>query len=129
MSGNINVNVTRNGIVTDMVVSAIFNALADGEKCLCELKDAIGVPRTWESYDIRMLEDLKAIESRTADDGYQYYSLTPSRALWYLRRAQNRPEPVSVARRQPERYDSAIEWTRKAMPRISEFESMLRRGF
>lgn len=128
MSGNINVNATRNGIATDPIASAIFNALAEGEKCLCDLKEAIGIPQTWESYDIRMLEDLKAIESRTAN-GYKYYSLTPSRALWYMRRSMAREEPVKSGQRQPVKYESAVEWLRQTMPRLSEYESLLRRGF
>lgn len=127
MSGNININAKGNGIATDPVSSAIFNALAEGEKCLCELKAAIGIPQTWESYDIRMLEDLKAIESRTAN-GYKYYSLTPSRALWYLQRSVTRQEPSMSGQRQPVKYESAVEWVRPALPRLSEFETLLRRG-
>jgi hypothetical protein len=126
MSGNINVNATRNEI-NGPDASAIFNALAE-EKCLCELKEAIGIPQTWESYDIRMLEDLNAIESRTAN-GYKYYSLTPSRALWYIRRSMGREEPVKSGQRQPVKYESAVEWLRQTMPRLSEYEGLLRRGF
>ena len=112
---------------SDPIAAAIFEALATGEKCLCELKEIIGIPLTWESYDLRMLEDLNAIQSRDRD-GYKYYSLTPSRSLWYVRRSMITDEPETVAARRPVRYDSALEYTRRTMPRVSEFEALLRRG-
>ena len=115
----------RNG--SDPIATAIFEALATGEKCLCELKEIIGIPATWESYDLRMLEDLHAIQSRTMD-GYKYYSLTPNRALWYVRRAMATDEPETVVVRRPARYDSAVEHLRRTTPVVSEFEALLRRG-
>ena len=65
-----NVKMTK----SDPIATAIFDALATGEKCVCELKEAIGIPQTWESYDLRVLENMKAIESRTVN-GYKHYSL------------------------------------------------------
>jgi DNA-binding transcriptional ArsR family regulator len=112
---------------SDPIATAIFEALATGEKCLCELKEIIGIPPTWESYDLRMLEDLNAIQSRTRD-GYKYYSLAPSRSLWYVRRSQVAGEPETVPVRRPAPYDSALEHLRRTTPRVAEFEAMLRRG-
>ena len=117
-------NATRKA---DPIATAIFNVLATGEKCLCELKEAIGIPPTWELYDLRVLEDLKAIQSRT-EDGYQYYSLGPSRSLWYLRRSILAAEPETAPYRRPVRYETALEHARRTMPRISEYEAALRRG-
>jgi DNA-binding transcriptional ArsR family regulator len=111
----------------DPIATALFEALATGEKCLCELKEIIGIPPTWESYDLRMLEDLNAIQSRTRD-GYKYYSLTPSRSLWYMRRSLATDEPETVPARRPVAYDSALEHLRRTTPRVSEFEALLRRG-
>jgi DNA-binding transcriptional ArsR family regulator len=71
-------------IKSDPIAMAIFDALATGEKCLCELKEIIGIPPTWESYDLRMLEDLHVIQSRTMN-GYTYYSLTPGQTPRYVR--------------------------------------------
>lgn len=118
-----NVKLTK----ADPIATAIFDALATGEKCLCELKEIIGIPSTWESYDLRMLEDLNAIQSH-ARDGYRYYSLTPSRSLWYVRRCMTKDEPETMPVRRPLRYDSALEYTRRTMPRIAEAEALLRRG-
>ncbi len=114
-------------IKTDPIVTAIFDALATGEKCLCELKELAGVPQTWDLYDLRMLEDHKAIQSRSAN-GYRYYSLTPSRALWYLRKIEARTEQGAYRIRPPVHYDTAIEYARRAMPRMAEYEAVLRRG-
>jgi hypothetical protein len=114
-------------IKPDPITTAIFEALATGEKCLCELKEIIGIPPTWELYDLRVLEEQKAIRSRTAN-GYLYYSLTPSRTLWYLRRSAARAAQVPAPVRCPVQYDSALEYTRRTMPRISEYEAVLRRG-
>jgi DNA-binding transcriptional ArsR family regulator len=112
---------------TDPIATAIFNALATGEKCICELKEAIGIPQTWESYDLMMMEDLKAIQSRDVD-GWKHYSLAPGRTLRYVRKSSVTEEPVAVTARRPVRYDSAIEYLRQTMPRISEFEAAARRG-
>lgn len=128
MCGNLNTTIVKNGIETDPIVSTIFNVLADGEKCVCEIKEAIGIPQTWESYDLMMLEDLDAIKSRTVN-GHKHYSLSPSRSLWYLRRSMTRQEPVETSRRQPVKYESAIEWLRPTLPHLSEFEAVFRRGF
>ena len=114
-------------IKADPITAAIFKALADGEKCICDLKEAIGIPRTWVSYDLMMLEDLKAIKSRTVN-GHKYYSLGESRALWHLRRWVERQEPATEGTVRPVEYDSAVEWVRRSMPRISEAEAMFRRG-
>jgi len=111
----------------DPIVSAILDLLATGEKCLCELKDAIGIPRTWELYDLRVLEDLEAVKSRTAN-GYRYYSLTAGGLRNCLRRPMASAGPENVPVRRPVRYDSALEYTRRRMPRISEYEAALRRG-
>jgi DNA-binding transcriptional ArsR family regulator len=114
-------------IVSDPIAAAIFDALATGEKCLCELKEVIGIPPTWESYDLRMLEDLHAIQSRTMN-GYKYYSLAPGQTLRHVRRSPVTDEPETVLARRPARYDSAMEHLRQTMPRVSEFEALLRRG-
>ena len=74
-----------------------------------------------------MLEDLDAIQSRMRN-GYKYYTLAPSRTLWYLKRSLDREEPQAPVSRAPVRYDSALEHVRRTMPRVSEFEAMLRRG-
>jgi DNA-binding transcriptional ArsR family regulator len=84
----------------DPIASALFEALATSEKCICELKEIIGIPQTWESYDLMMLEDLRFIDSRTVN-GHKHFSLAPSRTPGYLR---------------------------QTMPRVSEFEAALRRG-
>ncbi|HEY3273721.1 MAG TPA: helix-turn-helix domain-containing protein [Methanocella sp.] len=112
---------------TDPITAAIFDALATGEKCICDLKEAIGIPQTWESYDLLMLEDLKAIDSRTVN-GYKHYKLAPTRSLWYVRRSMAADEPETVTARPPVRYDSALEHLRQTMPRVSELEAALRRG-
>lgn len=112
---------------SDPIAAAIFNALATGEKCICELKEAIRIPQTWESYDLMMLEDLKAIQSRNVN-GWKHYSVTPGRTLRYVRRSPVTEGPVAVKARHPVRYDSAMEHLRQTMPQISEFEATLRRG-
>jgi hypothetical protein len=114
-------------IKSDPIVTAIFDALATGEKCLCDLKEIVGIPPTWELYDLRVLEEQNAIQSRTAN-GYRYYSLTPNRALWYLRRSAARAAHVPAPVRRPVQYYSALEYTRRTMPGISEYEAVLRRG-
>jgi DNA-binding transcriptional ArsR family regulator len=111
----------------DPIATAIFDALATGEKCICELKEAIGIPQTWESYDLRMLEDLKAIDSRIVN-GHKHYMLASARPLCYVRRSPASDEPETVNARRPFCYDSALEHLRQTMPRISEFEAALRRG-
>ena len=115
-------------IRADPVTAAIFEALATGEKCLCELKEALGIPQSWELYDLRMLEDLEAVQSRT-ENGWKYYTLGKSRALWHLRRALLREEPESPRARLPVRYDSAREQIRGSVPGFSQAEATLRRGF
>lgn len=112
---------------SDPIATAIFNALATGEKCICELKEAIGIPQTWESYDLVMLEDLNAIRSRDVD-GWKHFSLVPGQTLRYVRRSPVTEEPVAVKARHPVRYDSAMEHLRQTMPRVSEYEAILRRG-
>ena len=114
-------------IKADPIASAIFNALATGEKCICELKEAIGIPQTWDSYDLMMLEDLKAIKSRTVN-GYKHFSLTPSRALWYVKRSLDREEPVTPAARHPARHRHYVESLYRLMPSVPEIEMAIRRG-
>lgn len=114
-------------VKSDPIATAVFQALAGGEKCLCELKEIIGIPQTWESYDLAMLEGLNAISSRTAN-GYRYYSLAPSRSLWYLRRSFERESGELPAGRSAVRYESAIEQVRQSVPGMSGFEAVLRRG-
>jgi DNA-binding transcriptional ArsR family regulator len=108
-------------IKADPLTASIFKALADGEKCLCELKEAVGLPSTWKSYDLMMLEDLNAIKSRT-HNGYKYYSLGESRSLWHLRRWTQRQEP------QAQEYCRPVELVSRTTPLMAEFEAMLRRG-
>jgi DNA-binding transcriptional ArsR family regulator len=114
-------------IKSDPIATVIFEALATGEKCLCELKEVIGIPPTWESHDLRMLEDLRVIRSRTMN-GYRYYSLAPGQSMEHVRRSRTNDEPETVPVCCPVRYDSALEYTRRTMPRVSEFEAALRRG-
>jgi DNA-binding transcriptional ArsR family regulator len=111
----------------DPIATAIFDALATGEKCICELKEAIGIPQTWESHDLRMLEDMKAIDSRTVN-GYKHYTLAPTRSPWYVRRSMAADELETVVAHRPVRYDSALEHLRQTMPCVSELEAALRRG-
>ena len=85
------------------------------------------MPQTWESYDLLMLEDLRAINSRTVN-GWKYYSLGESRSLWYLRRWMLRQETVAPISRRPVEYKSAVERVRQSMPQIAEFEALARRG-
>jgi hypothetical protein len=112
---------------SDPIATAIFDALATGEKCICDLKEAIGIPQTWESYDLMMIEELNAIDSRTVN-GHKHYRLAPARSLWYVRRSMAADKPETVPAGRPVRYDSALEYLRRAMPRVSEFEAALRRG-
>lgn len=114
-------------IKADPITSAIFKALANGEKCLCELKEAMGIPATWESYDLMMLEDLNAIKSRT-ENGWKYYSLGETRSLWHLRRWAQRQEAAVPVTARPVEYQSAVEFVRRTMPQISEAEAAFRRG-
>ena len=87
----------------------------------------MGIPQTWESYDLLMLEDLKAINSRTVN-GWKHYSLGESRSLWHLRRWMQRQESVAPGTRRPVEYRTAVEWVSRTMPQMSEFESRLRLG-
>jgi DNA-binding transcriptional ArsR family regulator len=112
---------------SDPIATAIFDALATGEKCICDLKEAIGIPQTWESYDLMMLEELNAIDSRTVN-GHKHYRLAPAGSLWYVRRSMTADRPETVTACRPARYGPAMERLRQTMPRVSEFEAVLRRG-
>lgn len=114
-------------ITADPVTTKIFAALAEGEKCLCELKELIGIPQTWESYDLQMLEDLGAVQVREVN-GLKHYSPGETRALWHLRRWLQRQEPEAKVSRRPVEYGSAVDQIRRAVPQVSEVQGLLSRG-
>jgi len=104
------------GIKSDLILTAIIDALSTDEKRICNLKETTGIPQTWESYDLRKPEELKAIQS-SMRNGYKYYTLALEQSLNTIQRSVIPGEPETGPARRMVRYDSTLKHLRQTMPR------------
>lgn len=73
--------------LTDPIRLRILMLLRDGEQCVCNLAEALGLSQSKVSYHLKVLTDAGLI-SRRSEWTWSYYKLTGTVSDWVLRQCE-----------------------------------------
>lgn len=62
--------------LSDETRLAVLDLLRDGERCVCELQDALGAAQSRLSFHLRVLKDAGLVSDRR-DGRWSYYAIVP----------------------------------------------------
>jgi ArsR family transcriptional regulator len=79
--------------LSDQTRLAILDMLRDGERCVCELQDALGAAQSRLSFHLRVLKDAGLVRDRR-EGRWSYYTVLPE----VLREAHDEVQKIASPR-------------------------------